>query len=81
MKIRYKGEISYTIDSEHPDIKCIKDWSEDKIFTFSDTYIFDYHLYDKDEIISYIQNDLRLVAGGGYNSKHIHNVTFKINQI
>lgn len=80
MKISYKGEISYTIDKEHPDIKCIKDWSEDKIFTFSDTYIFDYPC-DKDEVIAYVKNDLKLVAGGGYNAKHIHNVTFKVNQI
>lgn len=80
MKIRYSGEISCTIDNEHPDIKCVENWSEDTIFIFSDTYMFDYPC-DKDEVIAYIQRDLSLVAGGGYNTKHIHNVSFKIEQI
>ena len=37
--------------------------------------------YTKEEIESYIKRDLRLVAGGGYNSDHIHNVTFDIERI
>ena len=81
--MKYHGEISYTIDKEHPDIKYIKDWTEDKVFTFSDTYIFsnDYEEEDEENIIAYIKRDLKLVAGGGYNTDHIHNVTFKIDKI
>ena len=30
---------------------------------------------------AHIKSDLRLVAGGGYNSEHIHNVKFKIEAI
>ena len=39
------------------------------------------HAWDttlQDMIIRYIKKDLKLVAGGGYDYKHIHNVKFKI---
>lgn len=78
--MRYYGEISCTIDKKHPDIKYVENWTEDKVFTFSDTYTFN-DGYSEDYMIGYIKNDLKLVAGGGYNSKYIHNVTFKIKQI
>lgn len=74
------GKISYTIDKEHPDIKYIKDWSENKIFAFEDVYTFN-DCYDFDDVENYIKNDLSLVAGGGYDSKHIHNVKFDISKI
>lgn len=79
--MKYNAKIYYTIDENHPDIKYIKDWTEDKEFTFSDTYTFDDRFYsyeDKECIINYITRELRLVAGGGYNSEHIHNVRFEI---
>lgn len=81
MKIYAK--ITYTIDAGHPDIECIPDWSADKIYTYEDTYIFDEHYgYTfNDDVKLYIKNDLRLVAGGGYNSKHIHNVNFELKRI
>ena len=78
-KKKYYGEIHFTMDNNHPDIKCVEDWSEDKVFTFSDTYYFNDY-YTKEEITSYIKSDLKLVAGGGYNSNHIHNVKFVIEQ-
>ena len=80
MKIAYRGKITFAIDKNHPDIKCLNDWAEDKIYTFEDEYYFNTH-YTTSEIISYIQNDLMLVAGGGYNTKHIHNVNFEIKQV
>ena len=80
MKIKYNGKIAYSIDKNHPDIKCVDGWTEDKIYTFEDTYIFEYGYYTTEEIKSHIQNDLMLVAGGGYNTKHIHNVSFEIKQ-
>ena len=81
MKIH--GKISYTIDAGHPYIECIPDWGADKIYTFEDTYIFDerYGCTFNDDVKLYIKNDLRLIAGGGYNSKHIHNVKFEIARV
>ena len=77
------AKITYTIDAGHPYIECIPDWKADKIFTFEDTYFFDerYGYTFNDDVKLYIKNDLRLVAGGGYNSKHIHNVTFEITRV
>lgn len=78
MKIH--GKISYTVDAEHPDIKYIHDWNESKVFTFEDTYTFDKY-YTFDDVESYVKSDLSLVAGGGYNSEHIHNVKFEIARV
>lgn len=80
MKCKYYGKISYTIDDKHPDIKYVENWSENKVFTFEDVY----HLnddYTYEEVIDHIKHDLKLVAGGGYNVDHIHNVTFEIERI
>lgn len=53
-----------------------------KIFTFSDTYTINPdHFYGMDHIKSYIRDDLRAIAGGGYNSDHIHNVEFTFKMI
>lgn len=79
MKIKYNAKIFYTIDKNHPDIKYIKDWEENKIYTFEDNYFFTMD-YTEEEIIPYIKNDLMLVAGGGYNKNHIHNVNFEIKR-
>ena len=79
MKYQYYGKISFTMDKNHPDIKHVNDWTEDKVFTFEDKYYFD-TCYEHDEIVSYIKHDLMLVAGGGYNKDHIHNVVFDIHQ-
>lgn len=74
----YHGKISYTIDKEHPDISCLEDWSEDRVYTFEDTYFFNEH-HTVDEIKSHIKRDLMLVVSGGYNTNHIHNVQFEIS--
>ncbi len=79
--MRYSATIYYTIDEDHTDIEYLNDWSENKEYQFSDTYTFDEQIYTKDDqdtIIRYIKADLKLIAGGGYNSEHIHNVKFKI---
>jgi hypothetical protein len=67
------------MDKEHPDVKCVEDWTEDKVMKFADYYEFSTD-YTRDEIESYIKHDLMLIAGGGYNTDHIHNVTFEIKQ-
>ena len=74
------GKITYTIDKTHPDIKCVEDYTEEKIFTFEDTYTFNGD-YPMENIKAYIKNDLMLVAGGGYNTDHIHNVKFEIKRV
>ena len=78
--MKYHGKITYTIDNKHPDIKYVKDWHKDKVLTFEDTYTFSDD-YTEDYIYAYIKRDLRLVAGGGYNTEHIHNATFDITKI
>lgn len=82
--MKYNAKIYYTIDKNHPDIEYVKDWTEDKEFDFSDTYTFNDEIYeneDEEMILNYIKKDLRLIAGGGYNSEHIHNVRFEIKRI
>ena len=82
---KYHGKITYTIDKTHPDIKYVEDYTEEKIFTFEDTYSFDESLnfewQEESNIKAYIKKDLMLVAGGGYNTDHIHNVKFEINRV
>ena len=77
---KYYGKISYTMDANHPDIKYAEDWTEDKVYTYQDKYCFTED-WEKEDIISHIKHDLKLVAGGGYNTNHIHNVEFFINKI
>ena len=77
MKIR--ATITYTVDKKHPDYKCIVNPTE--IQSFTDVYTFDdrYHI-PLENCKRYCKDDLALVAGGGYDAKHIHNVkyTFEI---
>lgn len=82
MKKSILATIHYTVDSEHPDIQYIKNPSE--IQSFTDTYTFDTNYVGnvtRSEMENYAKNDLRLVAGGGYNSKHIHNVSFEFKSV
>lgn len=82
MKKSIRATIYYTVDSEHPDIQYIKNPSE--IQSFTDTYTFDTNYVGnitRSEMENYAKNDLRLVAGGGYNSKHIHNVSFEFKSV
>lgn len=81
MKIQYKAKIIFTMDKDHPDKKYVQDWTEEKQFTFEDVYTFTTEDYTKEDKYNYMKNDLMLVAGGGYNTDHIHNVEFEIKQI
>lgn len=78
--MKYHGKITYTIGKNHPDIQYVPDWREGKFYTTEDEYTFSED-YSKENIITYIKNDLSLVAGGGYNTDHIHNVMFDIEKI
>ena len=80
-KYHYYAEITYTIDKNHPDIGCIADWTNDKIFKYDDEYYLDSEFYTKSDAKEYIKRDLSIIAGGGYNSKHVHNKKFRIFEI
>ncbi len=60
--------------------KYVEDWTDNKELTFSDTYTFNSD-YTKEDAVNYIKRDLKLIAGGGYNADHIHNVTFDIEKL
>lgn len=80
-KTIYNCKITYTMDEEHPDIQYVKDWTPEKVFEFSDTYFINKDYFNgEDHIRDYIINDLKLVAGGGYDCKHIHNVRIVIKK-
>ena len=77
---KYHGKIFYTIDENHPDIKFVEGWKKGKIYTFEDVYTVNDE-YPTENIKAYIKADLKLVAGGGYGTEHIHNVKFEINRV
>ena len=80
-KYHFYAEITYTIDKNHPDMGCIADWAKDKVFKYDDEYYLDSEFYTKNDAKEYIKRDLSIIAGGGYNSKHIHNKKFRIFEI
>lgn len=68
MKYTFNASISYTIDA-----------CKGKRLSYSDVYHMDSDCFwSKDDMIDYIRRDLALVAGGGYDTKHIHNVKYTI---
>jgi hypothetical protein len=83
--MKFYGEINYTIDEEHPDVKYVTGgFSPDKRMSYKDEYKFDNDRYGDlpfEEFEKYIKRDLLLVAGGGYNSDHVHNAEFNIYQM
>lgn len=86
MKMAYDAKILYKMKEGHPDWNCEgSPRNEDEVLDFSDTYYFDDALYDPeydaDYIDSSIRHDLKLAAGGGYDSKHIEVVEFKIKRV
>lgn len=79
-KRHFKGEIWYTMDEQHPDRGCVPDWTPIKVEYYSDVYKIDEdYFYGRDDIEEYITHDLKLVAGGGYNTDHIHNCRVEIS--
>lgn len=79
--MKYYGKITYEIDEFHPDVNY---WYKGKVLEYEDTYEFDERLYSPEDhkmFVNYIKKDLKLVAGGGYNTDHIHNVKFEIRKV
>ena len=83
---KYIGKIYYTMDENHPDIKSgrIRDWKEDKKYSYTETYIFDNERYrnkSDENPIALIIHYLRLAANDGCDPNFIHNISFDIHQI
>ena len=78
----FRAKITYTIDKNHPDYNLYPIDERDGIFEYSDIYKIDKgHFNGYEEMIEYIIDDLLLIAGGGYNYDHVHNVKFEITEI
>lgn len=78
--ITIKGIIKYKVKNNHPDLKYIPEEERDKVLVYSDIYNIDTDcFYGRDHIESYIKNDLKLVAGGGYYTDTIKNVKITLN--
>lgn len=76
----FKAAITFNVKEGHPDMKYIKDPAEK--LQFSDTYTFNTFHYDNEQqMIAFMKEDLSLVAGGGYSTEHIKNVSFSIKKI
>lgn len=79
-KVKIRGTIMYRVDESHPDYQYIK--NPDEVQEFSDVYTMDKNYFpDRHSRECYIKNDLALVAGGGYSTENIHDVTFKFEQV
>lgn len=83
--MKYYGKITYEIDENHPDVNyVVGGWHKGKMFEYEDTYDFN-EIFDSpygcDIIVNHIKTDLKLIAGGGYSTDHIHNVKFEIRRI
>ena len=77
MKINAK--IKYKVKPTHPDLGDLPEhlW-KNKVFTYDDEYTFDDDDWGEEDAKAYIRRDLALVAGGGYNAKHIYDVEYEM---
>ena len=80
MKINAK--IKYKVKPTHPDLGDMPEhlW-KGKVFTYDDKYTFDDDNWDEEGAKAYIRRDIALVAGGGYNAKHIYDVEYEMEVI
>lgn len=76
-----KAKIIYKILPTHPDKDCIVGgYDPQKKYEFEDTYRINTDDYVcKEHIYDVIKEDLRLVAGGGYDDKDISVYKYVIN--
>lgn len=75
----FKATIKFDCKLNHPDAP------GDKGLSYSDTYRFDSQLFSGGDnivaMLSHIKRDMALVAGGGYDTDTISNVTFHIEAV
>ena len=79
--MKIKAKIYHTVKETHPDIQNMpeKDW-KGREFTYEDVYTFD-HNWDLEKAIAFMKHDLELIAGGGYNTRHIDNIRFEFKEV
>lgn len=73
-KFKLKGTINFTTRANHPDIKGYTG-------EYNDVYTFDSEMYDIESAKGFIKRNLKLVAGGGYRTDTIKNVTINIARL
>lgn len=89
--ITYHATLSCIPDNQHPDYQYMTTQQKSGL-NFNDNYTFSiydpienptgYYTTDQtDDMIARMKHDLMLVAGGGYNTDHIHNVKFTYERI
>lgn len=77
---KIRATIYYTIDKYHPDYIYTENPEEEQSYT--DTYTIDMNYFNgMDHVKSYIKNDLRTVAGGGYTTSSTHNVRYEFEYL
>lgn len=74
-KQKYHARINYDTDGNHPDAPNARGLMYEDVYTI-DTDLF--MGYDSPE--EFIREDLALVAGGGYDTRHITNVKYTIRR-
>lgn len=72
MILKIQATVTCDLNANHPDAP------NEKGFNFTDVYSFNTDVYagDRDDMYQHIRNDLKLVAGGGYDTDTISNVNF-----
>lgn len=83
MTISYKGKIAYKMKPTHPDYNhVVGGYNPGDVLTHEDVYYIHPEYFNGEEgIIRHIKDDLMIVAGGGYNSRHIYDVEFTIERM
>ena len=82
MKITFYAKITYKLKENHPDFECIPEPMRSETHEFEDVYNVDPdYFFDLSDIRGYIKHDLRLIAGGGYRTDTIKDVSIEIKGI
>ena len=77
--MKIEATIYFKMLPTHPDYGCVENPTEEMSIT--DTYDFDEDIYSFHDAKNLIRRDLGLVAGGGYNSKHVTETHFNFKRI
>lgn len=75
---KIKATIRYNTDAQHPDTngRALNNQEYTDVYTINTDYF-----YGPEDIQDYIKQDLLLVAGGGYDWKHINNYKFTLRSV
>lgn len=80
MKKYYFAEIAYRMTKGHPDWDCVQDHRRTQYFEDVYTYDDDRH-FSFDDFWEGMKYDLALIAGGGYETTHVKNLTYRIQEV